>query len=75
MYRLMTAIMICIILRRTWLRKQSKQNSKQASKQISSSKGLGQNPEVTFAPVKKNQIGGVDVFFSRQRPRGKRIEV
>ena len=23
-------------------------------KQISSSKGLGQNPEVTFAPVKKN---------------------
>ena len=32
-------------------------------KQICSSKGVGQNPEVTFAPVKKNQIGGVDVFF------------
>ena len=31
-------------------------------KQIASTKGLGQNPEVTIARVKTNQIGGVDVF-------------
>ena len=34
-------------------------------KQIASSKGLGQNPEVTCAQVKKNQIGGVDMFSIR----------
>ena len=34
-------------------------------KQIASTKGLGQNPEVTIARVKKNQIGGVDVFSIR----------
>ena len=34
-------------------------------KQIASTKGLGQNPEVTIARVKKNQISGVDVFSIR----------
>ena len=43
-------------------------------KQISSSKGLGQNPEVTFALVKKNQIGGVDVFFPDSVHVGKSLK-
>ena len=34
-------------------------------KQIALTKGLAQNPEVTIARVKKNQIGGVDVFSIR----------
>ena len=39
-------------------------------KQIASTKSLGQNPEVTMttiARVKKNQIGGVDVFSIRSQ--------
>ena len=34
-------------------------------KEIASTKGVGQNPEVTIARVKKNQISGVDVFSIR----------
>ena len=34
-------------------------------RQIALAKGLGQNPEVTVARVKKNDNGGVDVFSIR----------
>ena len=36
-------------------------------KEIASTKVLGQNPGVTIARVKKNQIGGVDVFSIRSQ--------
>ena len=38
-------------------------------KQIASTKGLGQNPEVTIARVKKSQIGGVLRCFLHSHSR------
>ena len=42
-------------------------------KEIASTKGLGQNPEITIARVKKNQIGGRCVLYPHSRCLGTRI--